>query len=66
MACVFERQLIVFYTKEMGFYKMYMLVQFLLASFLAILQLLWGSIVLKGIVKMFLPSSGAKKQTKKE
>jgi hypothetical protein len=46
---------IVMYTKEWGIYKGFMFLQCSLAFFLAFLQLLWGSLILRGIVKLFIP-----------
>jgi hypothetical protein len=55
---------IVFYTRDMGFYKLYMFVQWSLATFLAILQLYWASLIFTGIVKMLTGGGGKKKKTK--
>jgi hypothetical protein len=52
---------IVLYTREMGFYKLYMVVQWSLAAFLAILQPYWAILILKGIVKVLTVGDGKKK-----
>ena len=56
---------IVFYTKEWGFYKVFMFFQCGLAFFLAYLQLLWGSIVVRNILKMFTKKKGDSGNKKK-
>jgi hypothetical protein len=57
---------IVMYTKEWGVYKVYMFVQWSLASFLAYLQLFWGSLIIKGIIKVIFPKEEGFKEGKKE
>jgi hypothetical protein len=57
---------IVMYTKEWGAYKVYMFVQWFLASFLAYLQLYWGSLIIKGILKIIFPKEKGFKKAKKE
>ena len=57
---------IVFYTKEMGLYKIFMFVQVSLAFFLAYLQLLWGSIIIRNILKTFVTSKGGQKEQSKQ
>eukprot|EP00934_Nitzschia_sp_Nitz4_P005600 Nitzschia sp. Nitz4//scaffold3_size479765//200904//201782//NITZ4_000083-RA/size479765-processed-gene-1.446-mRNA-1//1//CDS//3329550707//5590//frame0 len=52
------------YTAEFGWFKLFLLVQWLLASFLEYLQLFWASMIVKGIVKMF--SGSPKKKGKDE
>jgi hypothetical protein len=52
---------VVFYTKEMGAYKLYMFLQWSLATFLAILQLYWATLIFKGMLKMTSGSGGKNK-----
>ncbi len=39
------------YTRKLGWYKLYLIVQWSLAAFLAYLQLFWASLIAKGIFK---------------
>lgn len=55
---------VVVYTKEWGIYKGFMCLQCSLAFFLAFLQLFWGSLILQGILKLFIP--GKKKDGKEK
>jgi len=47
---------LVFWTSDMGLVKLYFLIQWSLASFLAYLQLFWAVLVVKGMLKVLLPN----------
>jgi hypothetical protein len=57
---------IVMYTREMGIHKVYLFVQWSLASLLAYFQLFWASLILKGFLKLIFPAKGDAKKSKKE
>jgi len=57
---------ILFHTAEMGVWKMYLLVQVTLATFLAYLQILWGALVLKGLLKAIFAPKETKEKTNKK
>lgn len=50
------------YTRQLGWYKLYLLVQWSLAAFLAYLQLFWGFLIVKGIFKMATHDKTGKKK----
>jgi len=52
---------IILCTREMGAFKFFLLVQWSLAAFLAYLQLFWGTLIVKGVVKMILGKEKKKK-----
>jgi hypothetical protein len=50
------------YTAELGYHKLYLTVQWSLAVFLQYLQLYWGFLILKGIVKLIMGNKTPKKE----
>jgi len=52
---------IMFYTLEIGFAKFYLLFQFLAAAFLTFLQIYWGLLVSKGMIKFLRGGKKSKK-----
>lgn len=54
---------LVFYTREMGLPKLYLLFQFSSAAFLTVLQIYWGILIIKGLIKQFIkPKKDATKK----
>ena len=50
------------YTAEMGYYKLYLTVQWSLAVFLAYLQLYWATLIVKGLYKLIIGKAASKKE----
>jgi len=53
---------IFFYTAEMGYFKLYLMIQCSLAFFLATLQIYWATLIVKGLVKLVGGKITPKKQ----